>query len=234
MTRKPALAPHFWVGDRIVWPPDRPARSTNPPARSCRPPAPSTPGGESVPGRSPACSHQPPGSIIYGGVFLLGYLVANILSAWEHQRFVESVLASNGFVAVFALASCDELDRVNGDWSRSARPLERCSSRERESRRTRSRTSHIDSRVRPRRVECNQGPVRQHVRARTTLLRRLLRDKLTGAAAGHLNPPEPARNETSAGPAPPDPAAVAAGRDDPTKAKVDAATDQSTTASHLS
>ena len=57
-----------------------------------------TPGGnvrESFPG--------PGALIVYAIVFFLGYLLANILSAWEHQRFVESVLASNGFVAVLRL-----------------------------------------------------------------------------------------------------------------------------------
>ena len=41
----------------------------------------------------------PPGRLImYGGVFLVGYLLAMIVSAWERQRFVEAVLASNGVV----------------------------------------------------------------------------------------------------------------------------------------
>ena len=49
-----------------------------------------------------------------------------ILSAWEHERFVADVLASNGFMAVLRLGLADELDGLSGDlagmlnrWSRS-------------------------------------------------------------------------------------------------------------------
>jgi len=62
--------------------------------------------------------------ILYGLVFFIGYLLANILSAWEHQRFVESVLASNGFMAVLRLGLADELDGLNGDLAGMVRPLE--------------------------------------------------------------------------------------------------------------
>src|SRR5262249_15958735 len=73
-------------------------------------------------------SHEPFSSIgrllAYLLVFCLGYLLPNLLSAWEHQRFVESVLASNGFVAVLRLGLADELNGLRGDLAAMVRPLE--------------------------------------------------------------------------------------------------------------
>ena len=128
------MTEHFWVGDRILAGPrgcreaDGPAR--RPPlaviaSRAGRPGAARRPRGERP--STPSCRDllPPPARlIIYGGVFLLGYLLANIVSAWERQRFVESVLASNGFVAVLRLGLADELDRLQRDLAAVGAPLE--------------------------------------------------------------------------------------------------------------
>jgi proteasome lid subunit RPN8/RPN11 len=125
---KPCLTEHFWVGDRILVTtpgtsdggalPEPDARSGSPVTRGGgRPPAGSTAQSTAADTRPQSRDVLPPPGrmIIYGLVFLLGYMLANILSAWEHQRFVESVLASNGFIGVLRLGLSDELDRVRGD-----------------------------------------------------------------------------------------------------------------------
>jgi len=129
---KPSLCEHFWVGDRLHFgtpggsePPDDHGRDLA--ARHARE---GTPGGNKVPAqgsepRAPLTDLLPrPGRlIIYGCVFLVGWLLANILSAWEHQRFVESVLASNGVVSALRLGLSDELDRLRGDLAAMVRPI---------------------------------------------------------------------------------------------------------------
>jgi proteasome lid subunit RPN8/RPN11 len=134
---KPCLSEHFWVGDRILVTtpggPDGVAHS-GPDSRAGSQIM--TRGGGRAAGptaRDAAADPQlrsrdglpPPGRLIaYGGVFLLGYMLANLLSAWEHQRFVESVLASNGFVGVLRLGLSDELDRLRNDLAAIVGPLE--------------------------------------------------------------------------------------------------------------
>ncbi len=132
---KPSPCEHFWVGDRILaqipggfeqaGEPEpgqrsgaaamagRPASS---PQAAPKAAAPASTHGELFPGRFRF--------IAYALVFILGYLLASILSAWEHQRFVESVLASNGFIAVLRLGLADELDGLRGDLAGMVRPLE--------------------------------------------------------------------------------------------------------------
>jgi len=131
---KPDLCEHFWIGDRILLgksgDPAAPAepsadlRAGSPVAGS---PARGTPaqGRASDPPLRLGNLLPPPGRlIIYAVVFLTGYLLANIFSAWDHQRFVESELASNGFMAVLRLGLSDELDRLRGDLTGIVRPLE--------------------------------------------------------------------------------------------------------------
>jgi proteasome lid subunit RPN8/RPN11 len=133
-TGKPSLCEHFWVGDRIL------AQS----AGGLEQPGDPQPGLRSraeVAGRPPGLPQAMPRAtaspetlrelfpaprrlIVYALVFILGYLLANILSAWEHQRFVESVLASNGFVAVLRLGLADELDGLHGDLAGTVGPLD--------------------------------------------------------------------------------------------------------------
>jgi proteasome lid subunit RPN8/RPN11 len=136
---KPTLSEHFWVGDRILTSTAGASDPTAEPAAGARPrvgrdgaaamnaPAQGQ-GRESTAGTGGVF---PPAArlVIYAGVFLLGYLLANILSAWEHQRFVESELASNGFVAVLRLGLADELDRLRGDLAAIARPLDTAGSK---------------------------------------------------------------------------------------------------------
>jgi len=131
---KPDLCEHFWIGDRILPGTSAvPAASAEPSAdlRAGSPMAGSPARGSPAQGRTADPPLRlgdllpPPGRlIIYGVVFLTGYLLANIFSAWDHQRFVESELASNGFMAVLRLGLSDELDRLRGDLAATVRPLE--------------------------------------------------------------------------------------------------------------
>ncbi len=130
---KPNPCEHFWVGDRIVAESNSRLETqtddrSSPRARSSHNMA-GPAGTPQAPGNAP----DPPLTfrnvfsprlILYVLVFFIGYLLANILSAWEHQRFVESVLASNGFMAVLRLGLADELDGLNGDLAGMVRPLE--------------------------------------------------------------------------------------------------------------
>jgi proteasome lid subunit RPN8/RPN11 len=124
---KPSVAPLFWIGDRVVVA-DSGLRSTQ------------ERGGPEVTSNAARVSQTGAHSdrskslnyaarmISYGGVFLLGYLIANILSAWDQARFVESVLASNGVFAVLRVGLADELDRLRGDLAAIAGSMERARS----------------------------------------------------------------------------------------------------------
>ena len=131
---KPSPSEHFWIGDRIVAEPSQgPEKPTEAAldlrSRSLRVSGP--PGAPQASNRAPEhpltfrdLFPHPVRLLFYGAVFFLGYLLANIVSAWEHQRFVESVLASNGFVAVLKLGLADELDGLHNDLAAMVRPLE--------------------------------------------------------------------------------------------------------------
>ena len=105
---KPSLGEHFWVGDRAVVGAAEPAADSRPRLSEQR--AAAAASGSSGPGAlsGPVQGRlfpSPARLVFYGAAFLLGYLLANVFSAWEHQRFVANVLASNGFVAVLRLGS---------------------------------------------------------------------------------------------------------------------------------
>ena len=131
---KPTPCEHYWVGDRILVGseagPDRPAdrelglRSQA--AASGKPPgSPQTSGHAVEPSGAPRNFLLGFGPLLaFALVFFLGYLLANLFAAWEHQRFVERVLASNGFVAVLRLGLADELDRLRGELAAMVPPLE--------------------------------------------------------------------------------------------------------------
>jgi proteasome lid subunit RPN8/RPN11 len=129
---KPTLCDHFWVGDRIHFGPSadpevpgehgkdlatRHARGSTPPGNRAQEhgPEPRVPLSDLLP--------RPGHLIIYGCVFLTGWLLANLVSAWERQRFVESVLNSNGILSTLRLGLSDELDRVRGDLSAMVQPI---------------------------------------------------------------------------------------------------------------
>jgi proteasome lid subunit RPN8/RPN11 len=132
---KPTPCEHFWVGDRILAQSaagieqggERDVGHHSPRAAAAgRPPGLSQAlSRASEPQGTPRRLFPAPGRLIaYALVFFLGYILANILSAWEHQRFVESVLASNGVVALLRLGLADELDGLRGDLVGMVRPLE--------------------------------------------------------------------------------------------------------------
>ena len=121
------------------------------------------------------------GCLLYGLVFFLGYLLANILSAWEHQRFVESVLASNGFVAVLRLGLADELDGLRGDLAGMVRPLEAIGSKTREAGGTARRDPHATGQTAARRTAAIKAQY-GNTSAEDDLLKRMLRDRLVNRA----------------------------------------------------
>ena len=127
------LSEHFWVGDRILTgvPTAQEASAEPGPGPQQRGPRGGPTAAGPAPGRNPDPAGEPgallppPGRLmIYGGVFLVGYLLATVASAWERQRFVESVVASNAVASLLRLGLADELDRLLGDLSSLGRPLE--------------------------------------------------------------------------------------------------------------
>ena len=125
---QPALAEHFWIGDRIV--PGLPAspEGSGGSAADRRRGEPAGPGTARARGPDP---HGDPGDwlppmgqlVIYAAVFLAGYLLATLYSGWERQRFVESMLANNGVASLLRLGLSDQLDRLQRDLAGVAGPL---------------------------------------------------------------------------------------------------------------
>ncbi len=62
--------------------------------------------------------------MIYGGVFLVGYLLALLYSGWERQRFIESWVDRNRVEFLLRLGLSDQLDRLVRDLASVAGPLE--------------------------------------------------------------------------------------------------------------
>ena len=195
---KPVSSPHFWVGDRVLVGTSGGAEAevgASALSRSLTS-TPATGSAESgalgraeEPGSIPPIGARiPPAArlILYGGVFLLGCLFANILSVWEQQRFVESVLASNGFVAVLRVGISDELDQLNGELAAVARPLEAVLAGEDKAKGSladvRTQLASASRRVRTIKAQFGNTP------AEDDLIRRLLRDKLTGVAQTRSQP----------------------------------------------
>jgi hypothetical protein len=138
--------------------------------------------------------------VMYGGLFLIGYQLANILSAWEKERFVANVLASNGFVAVLRLGLADELDRLKHELDAVARLLESVRTAGEkpgdslgEARDRLAITARLASAIKNR-----YG----NTLAEDELLRRFLRDKLTAPVPG-MPQSAPASAETIPGREPP-------------------------------
>jgi proteasome lid subunit RPN8/RPN11 len=189
---KPSPCEHFWVGDRILaqFPggseqssEPEPGQRSRPASMAGRPPgspqaapkaaAPPATHGELFPGRFRL--------IAYALVFILGYLLASILSAWEHQRFVESVLASNGFIAVLRLGLADELDGLRGDLAGMVRPLEALGSKTEkpEEQLAEIRVQVMTALRRTEAIKARYG----NTSAEDDMLKRMLRDRLMAQQA---------------------------------------------------
>ncbi len=128
---QPSLTEHFWVGDRIVTGLPAGAEGSGESAGDRRRGGPT--GGGTGTARAPGSAAQgrpddplPPMGrlLIYGGVFLVGYLLATLYSGWERQRFVESMLASNGVASLLRLGLSDQLDRLQRDLVGVGGPLD--------------------------------------------------------------------------------------------------------------
>ena len=124
---KPALADHFWVGDRILTAAD--AEKAGRTGR--RPAAPGPAAGGPAPGRGARAQGDsgdllpPLGQfIMYGGVFVVGYLLSMVVSAWERQGFVEAEVRSNGVASLLRVGLSDELDLLQRDLAATVQPLE--------------------------------------------------------------------------------------------------------------
>jgi proteasome lid subunit RPN8/RPN11 len=131
---KPSLSEHFWIGDRLLTGTSRGSEASAEPVGDHRRRGPAAGGPASVKGLDPAAGADdllpPPGRLmIYGCVFLVGYLLATWVAGWERQRFVESEVASNGVVSVLRVGLSDELDRLLGDLASLVRPLEAAQSK---------------------------------------------------------------------------------------------------------
>jgi proteasome lid subunit RPN8/RPN11 len=126
---KPTLTDHFWVGDRILTGVD-PDRAD--PAGGGRAGAQGGSAAGAAPGESPGAGDSllpPTGRLImYGCVFLAGYLLATLYASWERQRFVEAELASNGVASLLRFGLSDELDALQRDLAAAGPPLERAQS----------------------------------------------------------------------------------------------------------
>jgi proteasome lid subunit RPN8/RPN11 len=196
---KPVLTPHFWVGDRIMVGTSAgadgaigltgDARSPRSSAQRMSSSASDEPAQRQGSGSNPQAGRLLPPlarMIIYGGVFLLGYFLANILSAWERERFVADVLTSNGLVAVLRLGLADELDRLSGDLVAVNRPLEsvRSTGDKPDEALVQARDRLVNAARRVSAIKRQYG----NTPAEDDLLRRFLRDKLTGPAQATSQP----------------------------------------------
>jgi proteasome lid subunit RPN8/RPN11 len=125
---KPTLTDHFWVGDRLLT--GMPAGAEGPAGSAGDPrmrgPGPGGPG-QKRGARAPenAGDLLPPLGqfMIYGCVFLVGYLLATMYSGWERQRFVESWVDNNRVEFILRVGLADELDRLYRDVASVAGPL---------------------------------------------------------------------------------------------------------------
>jgi proteasome lid subunit RPN8/RPN11 len=241
----PSLCEHYWVGDRILaqseggsdrsaalepGPPShtfaetrrQPGSAQSPPAAGARKRL-----GHSVPSFGPLIAHAL--------AFFVGYLLANLLSAWEHQRFVESVLASNGFVAVLRLGLADELDGLRGDLAAMLRPLEVLGSNsgKPEEQLAELRAQLVTAARRAAAIKAQYA----NTSAEDDLLKRMLRDRLaskqpnrspelSGPGAPQLKEPATKADSGASGkPSPPEPSLIKPSDGDPSDCSMNVATD---------
>jgi hypothetical protein len=196
---KPAIAPHFWVGDQIMVAASAGADGSllgtaadTLPSRLASERLNSLAQGDTAPHAGPRSAGVVPTAarlILYGGMFLLGYLFASLVSAWEHERFVANVLASNSFVAVLRLGLADELDHLSADLKAGAQPLEsvRKSGEKADEALTRVRDRLADAIYRVSAIKSRYG----NTPAEDELLRRLLREKLMAPSESPSRPSSP-------------------------------------------
>jgi proteasome lid subunit RPN8/RPN11 len=89
---KPALWPHFWIGDQICAAAAAEAETKNAPGRS---PA-SAPQAAATPQERETFLSLASRAIMYLLVFLIGYLLADMRSGWERRMLVNGVVAHYG------------------------------------------------------------------------------------------------------------------------------------------
>jgi proteasome lid subunit RPN8/RPN11 len=126
---KPALADHFWVGDRILT--VALAEKADPAGGSRKHGAAGSPPGaaggtRADENRGASDDLLPPTGrlMMYCGVFLAGFLLAMAYSSWERQRFVEAELAHNSVPSLLRFGLADELDSLQRDLAAIGPPLD--------------------------------------------------------------------------------------------------------------
>jgi proteasome lid subunit RPN8/RPN11 len=227
---KPSPCEHYWVGDRILAQTEggsdrsadlEPGTRSHAMAAARLPGSPQPPPATDPRGTSRESFPSFAPLIAYALVFFLGYLLANLLSAWEHQRLVESVLASNGFVAVLRLGLADELDGLRGDLAAMLRPLEALAAKsgKPEEQLAELRSQLVAAARRTAAVKAQYG----NTAAEDDLLKRMIRDRLvnkqlnrlpevrapgTPSAKEPVTPVEPGPSEK---PSPPEPSSAKPG-----------------------
>jgi proteasome lid subunit RPN8/RPN11 len=126
---KPALADHFWVGDRILTGTSAEKAEAGSGSRkryaAGSPPGP-TAGTGAADNQTASDALLPPTGrlIMYCGVFLAGFLLASLYGAWERQRFVEAELAHNSVPSLLRLGLADELESLQRDLAAVGPPLD--------------------------------------------------------------------------------------------------------------
>ncbi len=126
---KPALADHFWVGDRILVGTDTEKSEAAAGGRTrggagSQPVATGGTRAADPQGTSDALLPPPGRLIMYCGIFLAGYLLASVYSSWERQHFVEVELAHNSVPSLLRLGLSDELDSLQHDLLGVGPPLD--------------------------------------------------------------------------------------------------------------
>jgi hypothetical protein len=157
--------------------------------------------------------------MIYGCIFLLGYLLATMYSGWQRQRFVEAWVNNNRVEFLLRVGLADELDRLYRDVAAVAGPLKSAQSRSQQSD-TAFRDIHAQLLVAAQRIE-NIKVKYGNTRTEDEFLRRFLAERSVQApralepsasqetrAAAPLAPPvAPDKVEESKIATPPPPAA---------------------------
>jgi proteasome lid subunit RPN8/RPN11 len=190
---KPAVAHHFWVGDRILVGEDAEKAEAAAGRRGSAGPqgvASAAAGAADRGGASDTLLPPMPRLIMYVVIFLVGYLLATVSAAWERQRIVEAEVASNGVISLMRLGLADQLDALYRDLAAVGQPLAAAQAKS-----TQADLAFSDVRLQlaaaARRVEIIKERY-GNTPSEEDLLRRLLIEKVRqGSDKGLLAPMEP-------------------------------------------
>jgi proteasome lid subunit RPN8/RPN11 len=208
---QPSLVEHFWVGDRILT--GQPSAAEGP-VGSDGDRRRMEPTGGGIPRVQPSVAPEKPGDwlpppgrlLIYGGVFLVGCLLATLYAGWERQRFVESMLMSNGVASLLRLGLSDQLDRLQRDLAGAAGPLDAAQAQQADSAFAEIREQLTGASRRIAEIKNRYG----NTAAEDEYLRRFLLERYSGSARDRESSAQAIAKEPKA-----QPAAPAAGKTGP-------------------